>query len=80
MFKNATIIRTSWLYSEYGNNFVKTMLRLGQQTKEVNVVSDQRGSPTYATDLANVILKLIDIKIYESNEYVTEHLPFFKQR
>jgi len=76
MVKNATIIRTSWLYSEYGNNFVKTMIALGQQKKEINVVSDQRGSPTYATDLANVILKLIDIKIYESNEYVTEIYHF----
>lgn len=53
------IFRTSWLYSEYGNNFMKTMLRLSKQRQELNVVNDQIGSPTYAKDLAEVILKVI---------------------
>lgn len=54
------IIRTAWLYSEVGNNFVKTMMRLGSQKESLSVVYDQVGSPTYATDLACVILKALD--------------------
>lgn len=56
------IIRTSWLYSEYGNNFLKTMLRLSKIKKQLEVVNDQIGSPTYAKHLAEVILKIIDSK------------------
>lgn len=56
---DAVIVRTAWLYSEYGNNFVKTMLRLSSEGKNPNVVNDQFGTPTYATDLARAVMKLI---------------------
>ena len=54
------IIRTSWLYSEYGTNFMKTMLILSEERDELNVISDQTGTPTYAKDLAEIILEIIN--------------------
>ena len=62
------IIRTSWLYSSFGNNFVKTMLRLGREKDQISVVNDQIGSPTYARDLAQMILENINDLIQHKNE------------
>lgn len=78
------IIRTSWLYSSVGNNFVKTMLRLGKERPEIKVVSDQIGTPTWAADLAQTIVYFIDnqqkqqsVKIYHySNEGVISWYDF----
>ncbi|CQR58536.1 Spore coat polysaccharide biosynthesis protein SpsK [Paenibacillus riograndensis SBR5] len=58
------IVRTSWVYGKYGNNFVKTMLKLGQEKPLLQVVDDQKGSPTYTVDLANFLLELIQTEKY----------------
>lgn len=64
---NHIIIRTAWLYSEFGKNFVKTMLNLTATKPELNVVFDQTGTPTYALDLAKVIFDIIENKKYSDN-------------
>ncbi|HTD41287.1 MAG TPA: dTDP-4-dehydrorhamnose reductase [Mucilaginibacter sp.] len=82
--KKYFILRTSWLYSEYGNNFVKTMIRLGAERDELKVIADQVGTPTYAMDLAKCILHIIavnstDYGLYHySNEGVASWYDFAK--
>jgi dTDP-4-dehydrorhamnose reductase len=79
---NYFILRTSWLYSPYANNFVKTMLKLGAERDELNIIADQVGTPTYAIDLANAIFDIIlanqqSYGIYHySNEGVTSWYDF----
>ena len=82
---NSIIIRTSWVYSSFGANFVKTMLRLAKERKELGVIFDQVGTPTYAKDLAKTILEIIPkinnekIEIYHySNEGVCSWYDFAK--
>lgn len=76
------IIRTSWLYSEYANNFVKTMLKLGADRDELNIIADQVGTPTYAIDLASAIFDMIASgkqhygTYHYSNEGVTSWFDF----
>lgn len=65
---NYLIIRTAWLYSEYGKNFVKTMLALTSQKDSLNVVYDQVGTPTYAADLAKAIFHIIDNQLYHNQQ------------
>jgi dTDP-4-dehydrorhamnose reductase len=65
---SSLIIRTSWVYSSFGNNFVKTMMRLFREKSEINVINDQQGSPTYAADLAEVSMKFIE-RTEEGNNF-----------
>ena len=83
--ENSMIIRTSWVYSSYGTNFVKTMLRLGKERDELGVIFDQVGTPTYARDLAETILAILlqlnnkNVELYHySNEGVCSWYDFAK--
>ena len=83
---NSIIIRTSWVYSSFGANFVKTMLRLGKEKDELGVIFDQIGTPTYARDLAKAILDILPkinndkVEIYNySNEGVSSWFDFAKE-
>lgn len=80
---NTMIIRTAWLYSSFGNNFVKTMMRLGKEKEELNVIFDQIGTPTYARDLAVAIMAAVEKGIvpgiyHFSNEGVISWYDFTK--
>ena len=83
---NSIIVRTSWVYSSFGANFVKTMLRLGKERDSLGVIFDQVGTPTYARDLAKAILDIItnikneQVEIYNySNEGVLSWYDFSKE-
>jgi len=81
--RRAMVIRTAWLYSTFGNNFVKTMMRLGNEKPELGVIFDQIGTPTYARDLATVIMTAIEKGIvpgiyHFSNEGVISWYDFTK--
>lgn len=83
------IIRTSWVYSPFGNNFVKTMLKLGKEREELTIVNDQLGTPTYAHDIATMTLQILpiicksdfnDFGIYNySNAGITNWMDFAKK-
>jgi len=84
--ENSIIIRTSWVYSSFGNNFVKTILRLGKERESLGVIFDQVGTPTYARDLAKTILDILPkiknqkVEIYNySNEGVLSWYDFAKE-
>jgi dTDP-4-dehydrorhamnose reductase len=84
MLEKYFVVRTGWLYSEFANNFVKTMLKLGAERDELRIIADQTGTPTYAIDLAAFILYIINSEstaygIYHySNEGVTSWYDFTK--
>ena len=72
-WKKHFIIRTSWVYSQFGNNFMKTMLRLSKERDTISVVNDQIGTPTNAVDLADVLIKIVN----EHSKLSTEHFGIY---
>ncbi|MCX5471956.1 dTDP-4-dehydrorhamnose reductase [Alcaligenes sp. A-TC2] len=71
---SAIILRTSWVFSQFGTNFLKTMLRLGQERSELRIVADQIGGPSYAPHIAQVLLALAE-KLFESKQNPDKHRP-----
>ena len=72
--KKTIILRTAWVFCEYGNNFVKTMLRLAQSHRELGIVADQFGAPTYAGDIADTLISIVDkIRTHQSIQYGIYH-------
>jgi dTDP-4-dehydrorhamnose reductase len=69
-YDNSLIIRTSWLYGASGNNFVKTILKHGKEKKELRVIFDQVGSPTYAADLASAIMQIVGLSVADEKNFV----------
>ncbi len=67
--KNAVVLRTSWVYSNYGNNFVKTILKLCKERDTLNIIADQTGTPTYARDLASAILHIVQLPEWKPGFY-----------
>ena len=67
---NAIIVRTAWLYSSFGANFMKTMIRLGKEKNEIRVVADQIGTPTYAGDLAKAIIQILKLSLEKESAFV----------
>jgi len=73
---NAILIRTSWVYSEFGNNFVKTMLRLGGERDALSVIFDQVGTPTYAKDLAIAIMEIVTSDRFTQTDFTSERYHY----
>lgn len=72
---SAIVLRTSWVFSQYGNNFLKTMLRLGHDRPELNVVSDQYGGPSYAPHIAQILLSLVAKQVNSPRQQAQQTIP-----